>query len=148
MSLLQTIAAAKRYALAGKATFTLVSVETGIRFTYQVRAKTEEDTDETALWFVSVLNGPDNESDYAFLGTIFSIAGGRHVFHHGKKSKVGKDAPSAKAFAWWFANVCINHASPKVEVHHSGTCGRCNRALTVPESVATGLGPECAGMVS
>jgi hypothetical protein len=30
------------------------------------------------------------------------------------------------------------------EVYHEGRCGRCNRKLTVPESIETGLGPECA----
>ena len=31
-----------------------------------------------------------------------------------------------------------------LEVWHEGRCGRCNRALTVPESIASGIGPECA----
>lgn len=30
---------------------------------------------------------------------------------------------------------------------HSGTCYRCNRLLTTPESIARGLGPICAGII-
>jgi hypothetical protein len=30
-----------------------------------------------------------------------------------------------------------------LEVWHEGRCGRCGRALTVPESVERGIGPEC-----
>jgi len=28
-------------------------------------------------------------------------------------------------------------------VFHEGACGRCGRTLTVPESIASGFGPEC-----
>jgi hypothetical protein len=31
-----------------------------------------------------------------------------------------------------------------LKVHHEGRCCRCGRKLTVPESIETGLGPECA----
>jgi hypothetical protein len=30
------------------------------------------------------------------------------------------------------------------KIHHEGRCGKCGRLLTVPESVETGIGPECA----
>ena len=33
------------------------------------------------------------------------------------------------------------------EMLHEGRCGRCARRLTVPASVASGIGPECAKMV-
>jgi hypothetical protein len=88
------------------------------------------------LHFVSVLQGPDNQSDYAFIGTIF----GGEQYRHGGKSKVSADAPSAKAFAWSWANL----DSDEIEVWHSGKCSRCSRELTDPESIARGLGPICA----
>jgi hypothetical protein len=31
-----------------------------------------------------------------------------------------------------------------VEVWHEGKCGKCGRALTVPSSILTGIGPECS----
>jgi hypothetical protein len=30
------------------------------------------------------------------------------------------------------------------EVWHEGKCGKCGRALTVPSSILTGIGPECS----
>jgi len=30
-----------------------------------------------------------------------------------------------------------------LEIWHEGRCGRCNRKLTVPASIALGIGPEC-----
>ena len=52
---------AKRFMLAGKATVTLVSKKTHTRFTFKISAAPSgEDT-----FFVGLLNGPDNESNYA-----------------------------------------------------------------------------------
>lgn len=129
-----------RYVLAGNATFTLVSKKTGARFTFRVRTKTGEE----GIRFVSLLTGQNNESDYQFLGTIF--LGDRAVFAHGKRSSISKDAPSALAWRWFFGRAFIFGGDlSALEFWHSGRCGRCARKLTVPESVASGLGPECAG---
>jgi len=124
----------KPYILGGNSKVTLVSKASGNRFTYTVKQKDLEDG--RFLHFVSVLQGPDNQSDYAFIGTIF----GGEQYRHGGKSKVSADAPSAKAFAWSWANL----DSDEIEVWHSGKCSRCSRELTDPESIARGLGPICA----
>lgn len=131
---------ARRFILAGNATFTITSAKTGTRFTYKIKAK-EIDGGSRKLHFVSVLTGQDNEADYTFLGTIFE---GRE-FRHSKKSHIGADAPSAKAFAWSFARIMADSLGADATVHHEGRCGRCGRKLTVPDSIELGLGPECAG---
>lgn len=150
-----------KFVLAGNAYFTVVSKKTGTRFTYRVRRA--EEGDDARPWFVAVLSGPQNEADYTYLGTIFHQRGGYLRFFHGKKSRVGADAPSVKAFAWFFQVLEVACAGPvppraeeamrarslleQVEVWHEGRCGRCGRKLTVPESVAAGLGPDCAGRI-
>lgn len=122
--------ARKPYALAGKATVTLRSMKTGTRFTYRIKKhKTEE------LYFVGVLNGPDNTNNYQYLGTIFPEG-----FSVTRKSQINFKAPSAVAFHWFAKN--MEHAA--VEVWHEGACGKCGRKLTVPESIESGLGPTCA----
>lgn len=137
---LTTAAAAKAFILGGNATLTLVSTKTGTRFTYKVRANDEGD-----MFFVSLLNGPDNTSDFRYLGRI---AG--ETFWMGRKTPragdVGKDAPSMKAFAWTWAHL-VGEVLPneQLEIWHEGRCARCNRLLTVPASIASGFGPECAG---
>ena len=40
----------------------------------------------------------------------------------------------------WYAS-----KAETVQVWHEGRCGKCGRKLTVPESLTSGLGPECAG---
>lgn len=128
-----------RFMLAGNATFTLVSKKSGTRFTFRVR----DGGDTGPRHFVSMLNGPSNEDDFAFLGTIFRMSD----YRHGKKSRIDVAAPSARAFAWFFGNLVRGYVSPTVEFWHEGKCGRCGRKLTVPESVSTGFGPECATRV-
>jgi hypothetical protein len=121
------------FATAGNATFTVTSRKTGNRFTYKVR---KPNPDGPA--FVALLSGPDNESDYQFLGTIFPDG----TYRHGRKSRISSTAPSAIAFDWVWKHA--TNLPEAVEVHHEGKCCRCGRKLTVPESIESGIGPECA----
>jgi hypothetical protein len=120
------------FALAGNARFTLRNTATGNRFTYRVRV-----SDDGRLHFVSLLTGPDNESAFQYLGTIRN-----GEYRHGTRSRIGADAQSARAFTWAWPR--LDRLPACIEVWHEGRCGRCGRALTVPESIAQGLGPECA----
>jgi hypothetical protein len=125
-----------KFMLAGNAIFTLTSKATGTRFTYKVRAKDN-------VWFVSVLSGPDNWTNYVFLGTIHNDL----TFMHGKRSTISMRAPSARAWMWFWGRFRNEGKVPEqCTVHHEGKCGRCGRKLTVPESIELGLGPECAGI--
>jgi hypothetical protein len=131
------------YILAGHARVTLVSTRTGVRFTYRVRAHDLTDPmGNTVRWFVDVLSGPDNESDYRFFGTVFAKPS--LSFKHSAKARgIGADAPSVKAFAWVLGNLAAGRMPAECEIWHEGSCGRCGRALTDPESIASGLGPVC-----
>jgi hypothetical protein len=53
---------------AGKAIFTIENPATGNRFTYQVSRCNDP---QKGLWFVAVLSGPNNISDYQYIGTFF-----------------------------------------------------------------------------
>ena len=127
-----------RFALAGKAIFTVVSKKTGVRFTFKVRA-----AENGPMHFISVLTGPDNTQDYKYLGYLRRGV----YFHGGAKAKIAADAPSAKAFDWFWRALARDALGDRAEVHHEGQCGRCGRALTVPESIQSGYGPECIGKV-
>ena len=131
--------AALRFMFAGKAHVTLVSRKTGTRFTYRVSAKKGSDS----LHFVSLLTGRENTRDYEFFGTVFD----RQTFRHSARSSLGQHLPSTKAFGWTVAALQAGRVPETVEVWHEGRCGRCGRLLTVPSSIATGFGPECAGLI-
>lgn len=132
---------AKTYALAGNARLTLVSGKTGARFTYRISQSKPSD-DRPPVHFVALLNGPNNDDDYTFLGTIFSNG----AYYHGRNSSIATSAPSARAFDWAWDYLADENLPPGAETCHEGRCGRCGRSLTVPESVASGLGPICIGL--
>ena len=132
-----SIEAFTKFALAGNATFTIVSRKTGQRFTFRIR-KGEE---PKAPHFVSVLTGPENTSSYTFMGAIF--AGDIATFALGKKSRITREAPSFKAITWLFRHL-DDKVFEQLEIWHQGRCGKCRKKLTVPASIASGLGPVCA----
>lgn len=136
----------KRFALAGNATITLVSKKTGTRFTYNIRRQYLEDDTPRDFWFVRVLTGSDNENDFTYLGQIKGHQG-IQGYQHGAKSPINHHAPSNVAFVWFFGFIADGELHPDVEVWHEGRCGRCNRKLTVPESIEQGFGPECINYV-
>jgi len=67
-------------------------------------------------------------------------------YTHGRKSRIGREAPSVRAFSWWLeaAQLQDEKKLAQLTIHHQGACGRCGRPLTVPESVDCGFGPHCA----
>lgn len=136
---INSIVDAKNFILGGKATVTLESKATGKWFTFKIR---KHKNDATNLYFVSLLQGPNNNTDYGYLGTIFN----GDNFRLTSKSRISNEAVSFKAFDWAFKYVMFGSDKllDKINIFHSGTCGRCGRKLTVPESITTGLGPECA----
>lgn len=130
-----------RFVLGGNATFTLVSEKTGARFTYKA-ARPEGDDAERPVFF-KVLTGDNNESDYSFLGTVFPRSGKPWEVRRSAKSRVSADAASAKALRYFVHHLNRGAVAPSLQFWHEGRCCRCGRKLTVPESIAKGIGPEC-----
>ena len=126
---------------AGNATVTLRSAITGARFTFKVQAPMDDSARnvDSDFRFVKVLTGPDNENAYQYLGYIR----GGVFFHGGAKSRINREALSHKVFAWTWQKIAQGTLPEQLEVWHEGRCGRCARKLTVPESIASGFGPEC-----
>lgn len=133
-----------KFALAGNATLTVRSIATGTRFTFKIQAATSP-----GVWFVRLLAGADNTGDYRYIGFIRE----RRFHHGGRKSFAKAEAPSVVAFGWFcrqalFPSQLSQQLADKVEVWHEGICGRCGRKLTVPESIESGLGPDCANLMA
>lgn len=144
----------REFTLAGKATLTLQSEKTGAHFTYKVRQATDKRTGEQAhRWFVSVLNGPDNEHSFAYIGlldmgtkrTDYLNPNGPVQFRQTAKARFGADTPSVRGFVYFWNAVSLDKMPGCMKVRHDGKCGRCGRKLTTPESLDRGIGPECAG---
>lgn len=147
---LRTAEAALAFITAGNAYFTIRSQKTGQRYTYRVSlAKPNagycqwckaEPCRCVPPYFVSLLSGPENTSDYTYLGMIRD-----RVFRLTRASKMNETSGPVRAFRWVYERLVRRELPPQTEIWHEGRCGRCGRMLTVPESVAAGIGPECAG---
>lgn len=125
---------------AGNATFTLKSLKTGTRYTY--KAEYMEQFGVKKL-FVKLLSGPDNVNNYHYMCAFKLVDGMPLLFNIGKR--FGADAPAFKAFKFVFYALMADVELPDLEIWHEGKCCRCGRKLTVPESIETGMGPECSG---
>lgn len=130
-----TAADAKKFSLAGNATLTFKSRVSEDHLTYRIKRGKGK-----TFYHVEVMTGPSNTDDFEYLGIINER--GRYL--HGKKSRIGLDSTSHRAFEWTWRWLQERDQIPaKVEIWHDGCCGRCGRKLTHPESVQSGFGPEC-----
>jgi hypothetical protein len=127
--------AIKNYIIGGKATFTVVSPKTSGRYTFRVTTRKEP----ACPFFVKVRGHGENNWNY--IGIIPRNGAGE--FKTTARSTLPADAPEVKAIAWVWRNA--DNLDGKVEFLPSGKCCRCGRQLTTPESIAAGIGPECAG---
>jgi hypothetical protein len=135
-------ATVRRFVFAGDARFTLSFVSNGdpVRYTYRVRLS--EGSDKWApRFFVSLLTGPDNGSDYT---TIGHVATDRRRALYAVRGANPDTLPFRAASRFLRLLDVIQTIPDTLDVHHVGRCGRCGRALTVPESIETGLGPICS----
>ncbi len=138
----------KTFLLAGQATFTIEHPATKEReaghHTYRVERVEASDRWPEAF-FVKVLTGPNNEADYVYLGKLDTFTGQVKLT---AKSAFPADSWRVRLLnrvlcrLWGGEAAVIEQAGYKV--HHEGHCGRCGRLLTVPSSVESGIGPECA----
>ena len=137
----------KNFVTAGNSIFTLEipgdwAAQHGCRphYTFRVRKK----DGQRPVFFVSILSGPDNTKDYQYVGILVD---GR--VKTTAKSRLHQTSTPVRLLNWSLQLVWEGDTSPIEQagfrLHHEGRCGRCGRRLTVPESIETGLGPECAG---
>lgn len=135
------------YALSGISVFTLQNEGTSNRFTFKaIDARMVDSKARKEIYFLKVLTGPDNSSDYSFVGTI-QVSDSGYVYKHSKKSRMTEDAQSVKVAKWFLAAAQGKGLPENIKMYHEGRCGRCGRKLTVPESVESGYGPECIQIV-
>ena len=130
----------RAYVLSGNAIVTIIGRDK--RFTYRIEARKEsqpakhwQSTGKGASHWVYVLRGNDNDNDFHFMGGITERG-----FYVSDKGRVHASSLSAQAFSWFWRHP----EDARMTVLHAGTCGRCGRLLTTPESIRTGLGPVCA----
>lgn len=114
---------------------TVENTKTGDHRTFKVWASTFKGDDEPKR-VVSLLTGPDRDAWGDWQGFGFATEDGARVWR--------------KYNGTLFEKFCkiLNDPARGEELglvyHFEGRCRRCNRALTVPESIESGIGPVCA----
>ena len=142
--------------LAGSCKFTLVSRKTGQRFTYWIRSAAKDrdknwtvNNQDKQFYFVKLLTQPDNDSwsSYVWLASLRRHSEESLAISFEARNDY-RTAPSRFAIEWFIRQVFIVGNIPAdVEILWAGSCARCGRTLTVPESIKSGFGPECVGMM-
>lgn len=146
-----------KFLLAGHAVATLVRKADGLRHTYYIRRAVDEVKQDDGTtkeverdrWFVHLLAGADNQRSYKYLGCIDDKYGAQRFRTTNGTSKCSAANADninliGDTVAWLVDGADAGH---KVQVWQRGICGRCCAELTVPSSIATGLGPVCAGLL-
>ena len=140
-------------------TFTVEHPETGRHYTVKLHTVTSEGSKLFGKRIFSLLIGPSNETDFvgvafwddekrtAFVWRKFRSTGttlrpdgvnwSKHWSKPEKKLGVLIDLALRGEGGFWSGDGYI--------LHTEGRCVRCNRKLTTPESIKTGIGPVCAG---
>lgn len=138
---------ASTFIFGGRARFTLTSKATGKSFTFKMDAPKDRESNQfsSSIRFVKVLDGPNNawDGDWRFLGFVQCDENEPTSCLIAGKSGL-PDAPSFKALSWALAHLGRGNIPEGLEIRHEGKCCRCGRSLTVPSSIDTGIGPECA----
>jgi hypothetical protein len=144
------------FILAGKAIFTIepsaafvaANPTAKAHYTFRVVHK-EAEGGYPEAYFVSMLTGADNENDYTYVAKLdpayghVNLTRGSHVTAASHPYRI---LARVIARIWADEGDVIEAAGWKV--YHVGRCGRCGRTLTVPESIESGIGPECARVMA
>lgn len=116
-------------------TWTIRSLKSGEHRTVRVHTQKPDAKFAPGERIVSLLVGPDNESSYRGFGFV-SAAGTVSLWKKHRNSKV---------FVWLaLAIENPERFDGKCEFLFEGRCRVCNRKLTDPVSITTGIGPTCA----
>lgn len=122
---------------------------TGGHRTFQIRTQPGDAKFAPGRRIVMVLNGSSNDSEGSYRTFGFVIReriSGEFSVHVFRKLQ-GQDgkASAYDGFARILAETEKYSKSPfSLEYRFEAHCRRCNRVLTTPESIESGIGPECA----
>lgn len=122
-----------KFVMAGKATFTVENPKKK-HYTYQIKF-----SKKINKYFVYLLTGPNNENSFTYMGMLINS----HV-KMTQASKYSLESLPVKVFNWVMSIIESGKSLPNgYFLEHNGSCGRCGKKLTTPESIKMGLGPIC-----
>ncbi len=126
-------------------TYTIRNRTTGKHRTFRITTQKPDATFAPGRRVVSLLTGADNTRDYTRFGFVSDA--GIEVFAKHRALAGGKptDWEQYARMLWDLAVENGRWLAASHELQQAGTCILCNRLLTDPVSIATGIGPVCGG---
>lgn len=124
--------------------YSIKSNWTGEHRTFKIHTQNEKAEFAPGKRVVALLTGPENSADESYTGFAFIDDAGIHVW----SKKRGQGQWEAYAGMLWslaLDGAFSLWAEKGFTIMGSGTCLVCNRLLTEPASLLTGIGPVCAG---
>jgi hypothetical protein len=129
--------------------YTIRNRSTGEHRTFRVKTQPDDSNFAPGKRVVGLLIGPDNGSNYRRFA--FVDDNGIHVWTKCRSTRPGRksDYEYYAMALWGLTSPNDNEATrawhQKYDIQVAKHCVRCNRLLTHPESLLTGIGPDCAG---
>ena len=117
-------------------TYTLINKESGTHRTFKVHTQKQTANFAPGSRIISMMTGNDNEHDYTGIGFI-NDNGTVNIWKKHRETQMEKLA--------LFAVKTIENGHSGIDVEVSKKCRVCNRKLTTPESLESGIGPVCEG---
>lgn len=116
-------------------TITVANTHKGTHRTFRIRTQKPDAKFAPNARILSMLTGPDNTSDYQQLGFV-NPDGSIRLWSRFRSERYEAFADVLRRPEAWTKAGC--------EYHYEGRCRVCNRTLTTPESIESGIGPKCA----
>ena len=121
--------------------FTIHNPATGEHRTFRVSTVRKGNLEGRRI--VSLLTGPDNTSSYTGFG--FLRDDGQVQVWKSKRAQTGEPATKWQRYGRFLQNLDGMVERHGLQVDAATCCRKCNRQLTTPESIASGIGPVCSG---
>ena len=97
---------------------------------------------------VGLLTGPNNETDYTNFATVSKEGDKIWVWSRFKRQSKNEKQTKYETYGWIIEDLRAKEGKRwgyRFSIEGHGRCCVCNRRLTNPESIETGIGPVCAG---
>ena len=128
----------RNFIFMGRSVFTLENNETNNYLTFQIREIKKNGKVVPNQFSVQCKSLGDKEYGYQFLGYLNLATKRFNSYKRTPNTFIG-----FKVFFWLMQNLERLEAFPKLAIYHEGRCCKCSLPLTVPESIDSGIGPEC-----
>lgn len=135
----KTEIAVKQFSDLANAFYTVVDAATGEQATFKIEQTPSHWEKPRGTQVVYVLTGPNNESDYTFIGWLSS----NRLFRKGSKSTFSEQSKTIRLL-YKLLNSSDTLEYGQAFALMSNRCFKCGALLTNAESAIFGLGPKCA----